>query len=323
MRCRSRGGYGQYVIRTNRPMLAWIAGVVYTHETFEPGAQLRQPSTGEFEGKRVGHQQRPGLDILRSLRGRTGFKKLSARSQERWTMTVPISRSVILTLAILLSAVPRPQGQGGTESQVRQQVAQLKQTIAQNRAQLQKYQWIEATQVSIKGETKKEEEIACHYGPDGKLVKTTIGVPPQPKELPGGLRGKVAKKKIAEMKDYMDRLKALIGHYAPPDSERMQASYRAGKANLNLSSGGLTSLTFHDYYKPGDTVTFGFDNVTKKLTSYDVNTYLDGPSDVVTLANQFATLPDNTNYLQQTILTSKSKQIEIRKTNSQYNQVSP
>lgn len=199
-----------------------------------------------------------------------------------------------------------------------QQFGQIKQAMAENRAKLQKYQWIESTEVSIKGNTKKDEQNACRYAADGTVQKTPIGPPPPPpKEPPRGLRGRVVEKKVDEMKDYMERLKSLISHYAPPDPEKMQQAFQSGKANVN-AAGEVATLTFHDYYKQGDQVTFGFDKAAKRLTSFDINTYLDSPQDVVTLTNQFATLSDNTNYLQQTTITSKSKQIEIRKTNSQY-----
>jgi hypothetical protein len=49
----------------------------------------------------------------------------------------------------------------------------------------------------------------------------------------------------------------------------------------------------------------------KRWASYNVNTYLDDPKkDVVTLTNQFASLPDGTNYLQQTALKAQEKQIQ-------------
>ena len=64
---------------------------------------------------------------------------------------------------------------------------------------------------------------------------------------------------------------------------------------------------------------FSFDTASKKLTNYDVNTYLDDPKkDVVNLTNQFASLPDGTNYLQQTALKAQEKQIQITTTNSGY-----
>jgi len=231
-------------------------------------------------------------------------------------MKVKIPAIVLVVLAGATSLASWQQG--GANQETQQRFAQLKQAVAENRAKLKQYQWLESTEVSIKGDTKKDEQKACHYGPDGQVQKTLLGPQGAPKDLPGGLKGKIAKKKIAEMKDYMTRLKGLISHYAPPDPEKMQTSFQTGKANVNASSSGVASLTFSDYYKPGDKVTFGFDTAAKKLTSYDVTSYLDSPDDVVTLTNQFATLPDNTNYLQQTTLTSKSKQIEIKTINSNY-----
>jgi hypothetical protein len=41
----------------------------------------------------------------------------------------------------------------------------------------------------------------------------------------------------------------------------------------------------------------------------------------VTLTNQFASLPDGTNYLQQTVLDMAGKQIKITTTNSGYSKV--
>ena len=229
-------------------------------------------------------------------------------------------KTLLLTILLAVSiGLPSALSQQNDEPQdVKQKFAQLKQTVADNRAKLRNYQWLETTEVSIKGDTKKDEQKACHYGPDGQVQKTRLGAEPTQKDLPGGLRGKMAKKKITEMQDYMTRLKGLISHYAPPDPEKLQVSFNAGKAVMSASSTGVASLTFSDYYKPGDKVTFGFDTAASKLTNYDVNSYLDDQKDVVTLTNQFATLPDNTNYLEQTVLTSKSKEIEIKTTNSNY-----
>ena len=211
------------------------------------------------------------------------------------------------------------QGQGGgDQDSLQQRVTELKQSMAANQAKLKKYQWIETTQTTVKGETKKEDQQLCHYGADGNIEKTPVGPPAAQKSPPGGLRGKIVQKKVGEMQDYMERLKSLIGHYAPPDPQKLQAAKQAGNANLNISTGQAV-LTFHDYYKPGDAVSFAFDTAAKKLRSYDVNTYLDDPkNDIVTLTNQFASLPDGTNYLQQTVLDSKGKQIQITTTNSNY-----
>jgi hypothetical protein len=45
---------------------------------------------------------------------------------------------------------------------------------------------------------------------------------------------------------------------------------------------------------------------------------LDNPGDVGTLSNQFSSLTDGTNYLQQTLRDAEGKQIQIKITNSDY-----
>jgi hypothetical protein len=157
---------------------------------------------------------------------------------------------------------------------------------------------------------------------DGQIQKTPVGPPTeQPKQTPGGLKGRIVEKKAAEMKDYMDRLKGLISHYAPPDPQKIRTAKEAGRVNSAVS-GGAATITVHDYYKTGDQVAFGFDPAAKKPTSYNVNTYLDDPKkDIVTLSNQFSSLPDGTRYLQQTVLKAQEKQIQITTTNSGYSSV--
>jgi hypothetical protein len=104
---------------------------------------------------------------------------------------------------------------------------------------------------------------------------------------------------------------------------RHKLSIRLQGAHFSLEFlDGIATLTFTNYYKPGDKVSFVFDTAAKKLKSLDVNTYLDDPKkDIVTMTNQFATLPDGTNYLQQTVLDAKAKQLQITATNSGYTPV--
>jgi hypothetical protein len=215
------------------------------------------------------------------------------------------------------------QDQSASNPALKQKVAELKQSVAANQAKLHAYQWTQTTQVALKGETKKDSEDMCRYGPDGKVQKTPIGAPPAPeKPLPTrGLKGKIVQKKVGEMKDYTDRLKSLVSHYAPPNPEMIQAAIKAGKSHLDVT-GGIATITFADYYKPGDKVAFAFDTSEKKLQSYDVNTYLDDPKkDIVTLTNQFAALPDGTNYLQETVLNAQGKQLKMTTTNAGYTKI--
>ena len=163
--------------------------------------------------------------------------------------------------------------------------------------------------------------MECRYGPDGKVQETPVGAPAKTEAVPKGPMGKIVEKKMAEMQEYMNRLKSLISHYAPPDPQKIQASMQTGNANLNLARDSAT-LTIQNYYKAGDQVVFAFDMATKRLTSSNVNTYLDDPKkDVVTMTNQFASLPDGANYVQQTVVNATAEQIQIKTTNSGYSLV--
>ena len=80
----------------------------------------------------------------------------------------------------------------------------------------------------------------------------------------------------------------------------------------------MAQIVFKDYALPGDQMTLSFDTAAKKITAVNVNTYMDNPKDVVTLAVQFASLPDGTNYVQQTVLNATAKSLVVTTTNSDY-----
>ena len=143
-----------------------------------------------------------------------------------------------------------------------------------------------------------------------------IGPPP---EQPSGgrIKQKVIAKKKAEMKDYMQDVKAVLSMYVPPDPQKMQAAYQAGKVSLNPVPGAV-NLVFTDYAQPGDKMTLTFNTATKKITGLNINTYMGQEKDAVTLKVQMATLPDGTSYEQQTVLNATAKQLVVTTTNSNY-----
>ncbi len=214
-----------------------------------------------------------------------------------------------LTLAIALPALPQ-------NGELQQKLAAVKQAAAQNKKQLRQYQWIETTQLTLKGDAKPPTRNSCLYGPDGKVQKTAIGAPPE--EPSGGrLKQKIIAKKKAEMKDYMQDVKAVLSMYVPPDPQKMQADYQAGKVSLNPVPGAV-NLIFTDYAQPNDKMTLTFDTATKKITALNINTYMGKEKDVVTLQVQMSTLPDGTSYEAQTVLNATAKELVVTTTNSNY-----
>jgi type II secretory pathway pseudopilin PulG len=201
-------------------------------------------------------------------------------------------------------------------SDLQQRLAAVRQAMAENKQKQQQYQWIETTQLTLKGDAKPPTENLCRYGPDGQVQKTPIGPPP---EQPSGgrVKQKIVAKKKAEMKDYMGDVKALLSLYVPPDPQKMQQAYQAGKVSLN-PAGGVVNLIFKDYALPGDQMTLTFDTAARKISSLNINTYMEEPKDAVTLQVQMASLPDGTNYVHQTVLNATAKQLVATTTNSKY-----
>jgi hypothetical protein len=131
------------------------------------------------------------------------------------------------------------------------------------------------------------------------------------------MKQKIIANKKAEMQDYMGDVKRILALYVPPDPQKMQQAFQAGKVSLN-PAGGMVNLIFKDYAQPGDQMTLTFDAAAKKMVSLSVNTYMGESKDAVTLQVQMASLPDGTNYVRQTVLNATAKQIVVSTTNSSY-----
>src|SRR5664279_660288 len=85
------------------------------------------------------------------------------------------ARLLIAGALILLATAPTlPQN-----PELQQKLADVKQAAAENKRKLLQYQWIESTQLTLKGDAKPPTTNSCRYGPDGKVQKTAIGPPPE------------------------------------------------------------------------------------------------------------------------------------------------
>ena len=217
---------------------------------------------------------------------------------------------IALTLLYGLSAF-------GQNAELQEKLAAVKQSVAENQQQLHQYQWTETTVLTLKGEPKPPKQNMCQYGPDGKVQKTPIGDQQQQQPSGGRMKQRIIANKTAEMTDYMGDVKGVIGMYVPPDPQKMQQAFQSGNASINPAN-GVVNLVFKNYAQPGDQMTLMFDPQAKKISQVNVNTYTDKPSEVVTLAVDFASLPEGTNYAQKTVLNATAKQLVVTTTNSDY-----
>ena len=224
----------------------------------------------------------------------------------------PIRKRVMILAAVVLATTLPAIAQNG---ELQQKLMAVKQAAAENKEQLRQYQWIETTQLTLKGDAKPSSQQLCQYGPDGQIQKTPIGAAQQPSG--GRMKQRIIAKKKEEMQEYMGDVKSVLSLYVPPDPQKMQQAFQAGKVSLN-PAGDVLNLIFTDYAQPGDRMTLTFDTSTKKITSLSVNTYMGEAKDAVTLRVQMASLPGGPNYAEQTVLTASAKQLVVTTTNSNY-----
>ena len=226
--------------------------------------------------------------------------------------------AAIAALAVLAFNAGPAIGQG-MKAQFADKMAALQQSLAQNQEKLHHYQWTETTQITLKGEPKPPKQALCQYGPDGQVQKTPIAQEGMQPSQGGRFKQRMVKKKTEEMQDYMGDVKQLLSVYVPPDPVKLKQAYEAGNASIAKGSmPGTVNLSFQNYDKTGDQLSILYNTQQKKIAQLSVHTYMQQPSDAVTLETHFASLPDGTNYAQKTVLGATAKKLVVTTTNSHY-----
>jgi hypothetical protein len=219
-------------------------------------------------------------------------------------------RSAILATALWLAAgcafAQQPSG-------LDERVVALKTTLAASQAILAKYEWIETTTVTVKGEVKSRQQQSCYYGLDGKVQKILLTTPPAEKTKPG-LRGAIAKNKKAELTSYMQDAIELVKRYVPPDPAVIQAVRAAGNVMIQPLQGQTTRLVFANYYQPKDSLTLEIDLASNRPLKAAVASALG--KDPVSLDVQFGDLPGNVVYASRAVLSAPAKNLVVTIENS-------
>jgi len=133
----------------------------------------------------------------------------------------------------------------------------------------------------------------------------------------GRLKEHVIEKKKEEYQEYGQQIGALAKQYTTPDPDRLMQAKQAGNVSLQPGS-GTVALVIKNYVKQGDSVTFTLDPQTKQLQNVRVQSYLNDPSNAVTISAEFAQLPDGTNHVASTLINGVSKQLTVNDVNSNY-----
>jgi len=191
---------------------------------------------------------------------------------------------------------------------------QVSGAAAANRKQLAGYVWTRTVQMFIGGELKNTIVSSISIGPDGKLVTTAVSSTPTDPPPTRGIRGDIARKKMAEMKTYVDNAIAVSTSYIYLSKGKMVDFFDAAGisqsgntikvtgSNVNQANDQLTmqvtagtyayiNQSFSSTVSNGDAITgtCNYKTFSNGLTAFD-NGELDLP------AKQMKLMISNTNY---------------------------
>lgn len=229
--------------------------------------------------------------------------------------------------ALFFAVLFIPAAAFGQGSEQEQRVAAFKQAVQQSMAGLHKYEWIETTTVSLKGEVKSQKQNRCYYGADGKIQKVPIAEAAPPQEQSAGrrrgrIKSRIIEKKKGEMTDYMKQAVNLVHQYVPPDPALIQNSKDTKKVAVEpVEPNRVVRVSFHDFIKAGDLLAANLNIQSNAILDVNVSTWLESQKDGITLAVGFSQLPDGTSYSSRTILDAKSKDIKVVVENSGHRQL--
>lgn len=226
-------------------------------------------------------------------------------------------RPLVLVLGTLVVA-GAARAQGAAAPSVGDRVAAVKASLTASARNLRTYQWVETTTITLNGEQKSMKQVQCYYGADGALQKLPLAQS-APAKSPGGLRGKIAQSKKEELSAEMQQAVALVKSYIPPEPDRLQMAMGAGKASVDvLQPGQVVRLVFHDYRLPGDSLGITLNMTSNTLTAINVGTYLNQPSNPVTMTTQMGLLNDGTTYPAAIQLVLQAKGLAVNISNTGY-----
>lgn len=180
----------------------------------------------------------------------------------------------------------------------------------QNAMKTRDYSWTQRTEVKLKGETKSLKTEIVRFTVDGELQKTPIDETSAKK--PKGVRGKVAKKKAGEMKDWMADLGEVLKQYSLPTAGNLLDFFN--KAAVSPDGDGR-KLDATDVVQAGDRMSVWID-ANHKMVKTEVSTQHDGSD--VKLETDHATTPDGLDYTARTVIVVPDKGVEMTVENFSY-----
>ena len=182
-------------------------------------------------------------------------------------------------------------------------VAKVSAARQENAQKTRNYSWTQRTEVKVKGEVKSLKSETVRYTVDGELQKTPIDETSAKK--PKGIRGKVAKKKAGEMKDWMAELGEVLKAYSLPTEGNLLDFLNSASISPDGAGRKLEAM---DVVQPGDRMSVWI-GAEHKMTKTEVSTQYDGSD--VKLETDHETTPDGLDYVARTTIVVPDKGVEM------------
>jgi hypothetical protein len=165
----------------------------------------------------------------------------------------------ILFCGMLLVLFQFSQAQAGNKTNLSLQVSGA---AAANRVQLANYVWTRTVQVFVEGQLKNTIVSSVSVGPDGKVTTTAVSSKMTDPPPTRGIRGDIARKKMAEMKSYVDDAVQTSATYLYMSKGKMVDFFDNGNVS---QSGNTITITGSNVNKPNDQLVL---NVSGKTLAY-------------------------------------------------------
>jgi hypothetical protein len=190
---------------------------------------------------------------------------------------------------------------------------QVSSAVAANRAQLKSYVWTRTIQVFSEGLLKTTIVSSMSVGPDGKMVATAVSnTPAEP--LPGGIRGNIAKKKIAEIKAYVDDAVQISAGYIYMSKGKMVDYFDNGSIS---QSGNTITVNGTNAVKPNDQFTMNLTAGTLAFVSLNIKSTTTS-GDAMTETCNYKTFSNGLTAFNDGELDLPAKSMKLMITNSNY-----
>ena len=190
-----------------------------------------------------------------------------------------------------------------------QGTSDISEKMSQNMHVLRGYSWKMRTELKMDGESKMTSIYQIRFDLSGRMQKTLLSAPPQPKSA-RGIKGRKIKEKQEEMKALVESLSNIAISYILPTPERFDRFiHNADAWEGQGSTKGSVRLEGNGFASEKDQVNLYVNNVTKDFQQLSVTTELDGAP--VTIQSDYRTMQGGPTYLAKMTLDYPSAGVQL------------